>query len=120
MGVQNNPHGKVECSMCGELGAPVGGVTVERQTNRIHMSFNLPPGWACIDCELFCTKCGLERPVKLQPLPRLPTARVIERSMLCTLGDGARFTRDPLSPRPERDTKDLYNARRLARKHEAK
>ncbi len=54
-------NGKVFCDGCEKVGRPKGGVTTKRILNKVHISYDLPEGWALVgDGEVLCSSCGLK------------------------------------------------------------
>lgn len=54
----HDPHKPVECDLCDATAKPKGGVSFQRLDQRLHISFQLPPGWSFLNCTLRCRRCS--------------------------------------------------------------
>ncbi len=104
MAKTHDAHGSIECAGCGALGKPVGGISYERNLQRVVKRYDLPEGWAFRECAEWCGKCATQ--LTVQGLRVALSARnslaqtVADHILGGAAADEARFPREPRQARP--------------------
>lgn len=106
---ERDQHQPIECSECGKLGRPPGGILFKRNGSRITQSFALPEGWAFMECALFCRGCAVS--TFLASYKRIRTDSVASLVLARTSGSASSLGGIGVSTEDQEE----YNARRNKR-----